>query len=214
MNRSIVDVIARDVEVMFRDAEGSHDWWHVFRVWQLAKEIGEKEGADVFVCEIGALVHDVGDWKTFGGDEEAGYEAVREFLRKYGLEQRVFDEVMSIVERVSYRGGVKRPPMKTLAGKCVQDADRLDALGAIGIARTFAYGGHKGHLMNHPEMEPRDYDSKEAYFNTKSTSVNHFYEKLFKLKGLMNTETGKGMAEKRHGFMEDFLDQFYKEWPV
>lgn len=188
-----------------RDATG-HDWWHVHRVRNLALELAEMENADRFVCELAALLHDVADEKL-NVSKEAGLDKVRRWLEEHGVGQTVIRQVMDIIATMSYNGGTN-PPMTTLEGKVVQDADRLDALGAIGIARTFMYAGAKGHRMHEPgqRFDHLDYRSSEK------TAVFHFYEKLLKVKELLNTEHARTIAEHRHRFMETFLTQFYAEW--
>ncbi|MFC5272112.1 HD domain-containing protein [Adhaeribacter terreus] len=192
-----------------RDSSG-HDWWHIYRVTNTALEIARHKNADLFVCELAALLHDVADEKL-NASKAAGMEKVKNWLEENQVPEEVAAQVLEIISTMSYNGG-HNEPMKTLEGKVVQDADRLDALGAIGIARTFAYGGHKGHLMHNPELAVRTEITKEAYRNAESTPINHFYEKLLKLKDLMNTDYGKKLAAERHAYMENFLAQFYGEW--
>ena len=188
-----------------------HDWWHVYRVWKLAKEITEKEKADLFIVELAALLHDIADWKS-SGREDFGAGVAEEFLKGLNLDKKITNEVYDIIKSVSFKGaGVTSIP-NSKEGKIVQDADRLDALGAIGIARTFAYGGHKGNEIYNPDIKPKKHESFEEYKTNKSTTINHFYEKLLLLKDLMNTKTGKKMAEERHEFMKQFLDRFFNEW--
>lgn len=193
------------------DNEASgHDWWHIARVSKMAKYIAEKEGATIFICELAALLHDIADEKL-NSSEEAGIKRVTDWLSSQHASQETIDSIIEIISTMSFKGG-NRPPMKTLEGQVVQDADRLDAIGAIGIARTFAYGGAHGDLMYDPAIPPRENMTKEEYRQGKSTAVNHFYEKLLKLKDLMNTETARKLALDRHRFMEEFLDKFYQEW--
>lgn len=191
------------------DSSG-HDWWHVRRVAALAKRIALEEGADVHVCELAALLHDVADEKL-NASKEAGETKLRLWLDKHFADGEASAHVMDIIATMSYSGG-HNPPMKTPEGRVVQDADRLDALGAIGIARTFAYAGWKGQLMHDPDMLPREGMTKEEYRQRQGTAVNHFYEKLLKLKDLMNTTSGRRLAEERHRYMEAFLRQFADEW--
>ncbi|MFN0224610.1 MULTISPECIES: HD domain-containing protein [Paenibacillus] len=191
------------------DSSG-HDWWHVFRVARTAKRIAAVEGADAYLCELAALLHDLADEKLVE-DKEAGQRRIEVWLEETGVEAEHTAHVMEIIRTVSYSGG-HGAPMRTLEGRIVQDADRLDALGAIGIGRTFAYGGWKGRLMHDPEQAPRDAMSLEEYRGSGGTAIHHFYEKLLKLKDLMNTDTGKALAVERHRYMEGFLKQFYKEW--
>ena len=183
-----------------------HDWWHIHRVRNAAVTIAQHEQADVFICELAALLHDISDEKL-NESKEAGEAKLRTWMEHHIEDQAIRNQVMGIISTMSYNGG-KNPPMSTLEGKIVQDADRLDAIGAIGIARTFAYGGSKGRSMHEPE---RDLTGIE-YRSEDNTSIYHFYEKLLKLKSLMNTDHAKKIADSRHAFMEQFLDQFYKEW--
>ncbi|MCK4499319.1 HD domain-containing protein [Candidatus Babeliales bacterium] len=193
--------------------EGSgHDWWHVVRVTDLAKQIARKEGADSFVVTIAALLHDIADWKFHNGDKEVGPTIAGDFLHKQGVASDDIEHVCSIIRDISFMGGnVKPAPMKTLAGMVVQDADRLDALGAIGIARTFAYGGYKGNEIYNPTIKPALHTTAEAYKKSDGPAINHFYEKLLLLKDRMNTPSGRRIALKRHAFMEKFLQTFFEE---
>jgi uncharacterized protein len=191
------------------DSSG-HDWWHIYRVTNLAKYIAKNEGADLFVCELAALLHDIADEKL-NENEEIGIAKVKQWLHRHNVNEEATTHVIEIISTMSFKGG-NRPPMKSLEGMVVQDADRLDAIGAIGIARTFAFAGAFDELMYSPDVPPRDKLTKEEYRSGKSTAVNHFYEKLLKLKKLMNTESAQSIAEERHRFMEQFLQQFYNEW--
>jgi uncharacterized protein len=195
------------------EGEGSgHDWWHIARVKRLAETIAAEEGADLFVVRLGALLHDIADWKFHGGDLTAGPRAARAWLEGLGVDASSVDHVCEIVEHISYKGAGVATPMATKEGMCVQDADRLEALGAIGIARAFAYGGHKNRSMYDPALSPEPHASFEQYKNSRGTTVNHFYEKLLLLKDRMNTAAGRRIAEGRHAYMENFLAEFYKEW--
>lgn len=195
------------------EGEGSgHDWWHVQRVWNNAVHIGKKENADMLVVELAALLHDIADWKFQGGDDSIGPKKAREWLEKLNVEESVISHVCEIIKELSFKGTGVKSNIKTKEGMVVQDADRLDAIGAIGIARAFAYGGHKGREIYNPEIKPVMHESFEQYKNTIGTTVNHFYEKLLLLNDLMNTETGKKIAEERHNYMEQYLDKFFKEW--
>ena len=189
-----------------------HDWWHVYRVWSIAKKIAQKENADQTIVELAALLHDIADWKFNDGDESAGPRQVAAWLNKNGVDPGLVDEVCEIISTLSYKGAGVATPMRTIEGKIVQDADRLDAIGAVGIARTFAYGGNKNRLMYHPEESPVMHESFEHYKNNKGHTINHFHEKLLLLKDRMNTESAKNLAEQRHLFMENYLDRFHKEW--
>ena len=193
--------------------EGSgHDWWHIYRVWNLAKKLAEEEGANLLIVELSALLHDIADWKFHDGDDTKGPQMAEQFLSENHVDRNVIDPVIEIIATISYKGAGVSTPMKTLEGKVVQDADRLDAIGAMGIARTFAYGGHKNRLMYHPDEKPVMHQSFAEYKKNTGHTINHFYEKLLLLKDRMNTASAKKMAERRHQFMQVFLDQFYEEW--
>lgn len=192
--------------------EGSgHDWTHVERVWNNAITIGTKEGVDMFVVQLASLLHDISDWKFNNGDENVGAEVARTWLKGLHVEDGVIEHVASIIRTMSFKGAKVSSMIETLEGKVVQDADRLDAIGAIGIARTFAYGGHVNREMYNPDIPPVLHETAEQYKNNVSPTINHFYEKLLLLKDLMNTETAKVMAENRHNYMLGFLDRFSKE---
>jgi uncharacterized protein len=191
--------------------EGSgHDWRHIERVRNLARVIAGEEGADLYICEMAALLHDIADAKV-AGDEETGQRRVREWLVTHEVEPPVIDRVMEIITTMSFAGG-NRPPMATLEGRVVQDADRLDAIGAVGIARTFAYGGSRGRLLYDADIPTQQHSSAEAYHASDAPTINHFYEKLLLLKDRMNTPYAKRLAEGRHAYMEAFLAEFYAEW--
>jgi len=212
MASSIIDKTCKFVEDKLSGDGSGHDWWHIFRVWTLAKKIAVEEKAQVEIVELGALLHDIADWKFHDGDDSIGPAIAREFLNNHNVEPNLSDSVVEIISTVSYKGAGVATPMKTLEGKIVQDADRLDAIGALGIARTFAYGGYKNRLIYHPDEKPVLHESYEDYKKNEGHTINHFYEKLLLLKERMNTNTGKRIAEGRHKFMQSFLDQFYKEW--
>jgi len=211
-SQKIIDKTIDFVKLSLADAEGGHDWWHIYRVWKTARHIAQNESGDMFVVELGALLHDIADSKFHGGDEEIGPVRARKFLESLQLEEDVILHVENIISNISFKGGKLPQKFKSPELDVIQDADRLDALGAIGIARTFNYGGHKGRTIYNPEIKPNLDLSKEQYKNSDAPTLNHFYEKLLLLKNLMNTETGKQMAEDRHNFMLAYLDQFYKEW--
>jgi len=193
--------------------EGSgHDWWHVYRVWKNVIHIGKHENVNLFVVQLVALLHDISDWKFNDGDDDVGPKLAREWLEKVQVEEDIISHVCEIIKEMSFKGVGVKTPMRTKEGMVVQDADRLDAIGAIGIARTFAYGGHKNREIYNPNIKPDLHDSFEKYKSGTCPTINHFYEKLLLLKDLMNTETAKKIAEERHKFMEQFLDRFYKEW--
>jgi len=213
-HQEIIQSIAINIREKSEGDCGGHDWWHIYRVWQLSKSIAEIEIADLFVVELAALLHDVADWKFNNGDELAGGKVARKILKEYSLPDQIIDQVIEIIDSLSFKGAGVDTIMKTIEGKIVQDADRLDAIGAIGIARTFAYGGMKGRSMYEPEIKPILHNSFEAYKNADSPTINHFFEKLLILKERMNTQTAKEIAEERHLFMENFLSQFFSEWEL
>ncbi len=209
----IKSVAERVKEKMLGESTG-HDWWHVYRVWKNAIYLAEHEkGIDVYVVQLAALLHDIADWKFSGGDTTAGAKMAREMLEDVGVERGSIEIVCDIVENVSFKGGFGTR-LSTKEGMIVQDADRLDALGAIGIARAFAYGGSKGREIYNPGISPLQYRDFEDYkkSNSRSTTVNHFYEKLFLLTGQMGTEAGRRIAREREEFMKEYLDRFYEEW--
>ena len=195
---------------LFEKDSTGHDWWHIERVYNLAVNIAQKEGTNLFLVELGALLHDVEDYK-FEGYEGLGKGTVRKWLQNLNLDERIISQTINIVENVGFKGSGKTVP-NSIEGMIVQDADRLDGLGAIGIARTFAFGGAKGRLLFDPNRKLEEYQSLEQYKNSSCASINHFYEKLLKLKDLMNTNTAKEIAKERHEFMEMYLEQFFKEW--
>jgi uncharacterized protein len=178
----------------------------------MALRLADEEGADRVVTELAALLHDVADWKFAGGDDRAGSRAGRQWLESLRAEAVVIDHVCEIIDGMSFKGAGVATPMRTLEGKCVQDADRLEAIGAIGVARAFAYGGHKGQPKHDPEMQPQAHATFEAYKQNRGTTINHFYEKLLLLKERMNTRAGRRLAEGRHAYLERFLEQFLAEW--
>jgi uncharacterized protein len=208
------DLIARTAAhvrtVLSSDGTG-HDWWHVYRVWKMAQRIGRAEGADLLVAELAALLHDIADWKLHDGDSTLGPRIAREWLDSLGLDSGISEHVCQIIANISFKGArVEQPPL-SLEGKVVQDADRLDAMGAIGIARAFAYGGAKGQAIYDPAAKPTEHRAAEAYLKG-GTTINHFYEKLLLLRDRMNTATGRAMAEARHQFMEGYRRRFFEEW--
>ncbi len=193
-------------------AEGGHDWWHIYRVWNLAKHIAKTEKVNLFVVELGALLHDIADSKFNGGDETIGPHLAQEFLMSIGVDKTTIKHVENIITHISFKGENHIQEFKSPELDVIQDADRLDAIGAIGIARTFNYGGFKNREIYNPNIEPQVHQTKEEYKNNTAPTINHFYEKLLLLKERMNTKTGKEMAEHRHRYMEQFLEEFYKEW--
>ena len=209
-------VIEQTAEFVRKRLEGEptgHDWWHVYRVWKMAVKIAENErDVDLFIVQLGALLHDIADWKFHGGDTSVGPKLAREWLKKLNVDEKTIAHVCEIVESVSFKGaGVNSKP-KSKEAMIVQDADRLDAIGAIGIARCFATGAKLNREIHNPKAKPKLHRTFEEYKKSNSTSINHFYEKLLLLKDMMNTETAKRLAEGRHKFMEQFLERFFKEW--
>ncbi|MBU2525708.1 MAG: HD domain-containing protein [Bacteroidetes bacterium] len=200
------------VQEELADAEGGHDWFHVERVYKLSKALAVLEKADLFVVALGALLHDVADAKFHDGDESIGPKKARQFLEAEGVEETVIQAVIHIVKFISYKGGHTKAPYRTPELDVVQDADRLDAIGAIGIARCFNYGGFKNRPLYDPDIKPNLKMDKETYQKGNAPSLNHFYEKLLLLKDLMHTEAAKKAAEARHRFLENYLEQFLKEW--
>ncbi len=193
-------------------AEGGHDWFHIERVWKNAKLIASGEKCDLEVVELAALLHDIADSKFHGGDEEIGPRKAREYLTTAGIDSKKANHIVAIIENVSFKGGHNARNHSSIELDIVQDADRLDAIGAIGIARTFNYGGFKNRAIYDPSIAPNLNMTKEEYKKSTAPTINHFYEKLLLLKDLMNTESGKRIAEQRHHYMEGFLNQFYNEW--
>ncbi len=200
------------VKEVLSDAEGGHDWWHIYRVWKLSKHIAQNEDANKFIVEIGALLHDIADSKFHDGNEEIGPRKAREFLNSLDVDEDIIIHIENIILNISFNAGKHIQKFKSPELDIIQDADRLDAIGAIGIARTFNYGGHKGREIYNPEIKPNLNMTKEEYKKSNAPTLNHFYEKLLLLKDRMNTSTGKSMAEHRHKYIEQFLDEFYKEW--
>lgn len=193
--------------------EGSgHDWWHIYRVRQNARTLSAEEAVDVFVVELAALLHDIGDHKFHHGDTSVGPQMARTWLESLQVDEATIAHVCAIIADLSFKGSGVSTPMASREGMVVQDADRLDALGAIGVARTFAYGGHKNRAMYDPDIPPVMHHSFEAYQKSTAPTINHFYEKLLLLKDRMNTATARRMAKERHVFMEQFLAEFFAEW--
>ena len=210
----IIDATIEFVKSSMHRSEGGHDWWHIYRVWQNARHIAEKEGgADELVVELGALLHDIADAKFHDGDEAVGPETARAFLQGLHLNGTLVDHVGKIVEHVSFRKSLEGPGWTSRELEIVQDADRLDAIGAIGIARAFSYGGHAGRALFDPTDPPQLSTTGAEYKRRGGPTINHFHEKLLLLKDRMNTATGRAMAAERHEFMKTFLNQFHREWP-
>ncbi len=212
MKKDLIDQTVTFVKNTLKDAEGGHDWWHIYRVWQTAQKIAEKEHVDLLVVELGALLHDIADSKFYDGDETIGAQKAREFLCSQGVRKEIIIHIENIINHISFKGGNFKHTFSSPELQVIQDADRLDAIGAIGIARTFSYGGFKSRELYNPGIAPKLNMTKEEYKNSTAPTINHFYEKLLLLKDRMNTTTGKAMAEERHRFMEQFLEVFYAEW--
>jgi len=200
------------VKNQLTNAEGGHDWFHIERVYKNALLIAEEEDCDITIVKLGALLHDIADSKFHDGDEKIGPKTARIFLESQNVSEDIISHVISIIENISFKGGNFEKKFNSKELEIVQDADRLDAIGAIGIARTFNYGGFKNRPLYNPNIQPNLNMSKEEYKNSESPTLNHFYEKLLLLKDKMNTETGKKIAQKRHDFMITYLSQFYAEW--
>lgn len=211
-NSVIIQKTADFVKTTLADAEGGHDWFHIERVWNNAKLIAKNEKVDFFVVELGALLHDIADSKFHQGDETIGPKIARKFLESIDVEENIIIHIEKIIENISFKGGNFKPTFFSKELEVIKDADRLDAIGAVGIARAFNYGGFKNRLLYHPDIKPNLHQTKEVYKNNNAPTINHFYEKLLLLKDNMNTETGKKIAAKRHQFMEIYLQQFYEEW--
>ncbi len=194
-----------------RDAEGGHDWWHIHRVWTNAKLINQTEKTAQLVVELAALLHDIADSKFHNGDEEIGPRTAGNYLQSMNVDAAVVEHVQQIIRHMSFKASFDKKSFHSPELEVVQDADRLDAIGAIGIARAFTYGGFKGRELYNPEIKPNLNMTKEEYKNTTAPTINHFYEKLLLLKDKMNTPAGKVIAAQRHAFMEDYLKQFFEE---
>ena len=202
------------VKKELKDAEGGHDWFHIDRVFKNALLISKDENVDVFIVSLGALLHDVADAKFYNGDESIGPKKASDFLKNQQVEEKIILHVVNIIEHISYKNSLSSSGEKFTSPelKVVQDADRLDAIGAIGIARCFNYGGFKNRVLYNPEITPNLKMTKAEYKKSTAPTINHFYEKLLLLKDKMNTKTGQRIAADRHQYMEQFLDQFYNEW--
>ncbi|MFV7236158.1 HD domain-containing protein [Flavobacterium sp. ZB4R12] len=200
------------VKAKLENAEGGHDWFHIERVYRNAILISKNEACNTTVVQLGALLHDIADSKFHNGDESIGPKIAREFLESENVSEEIIVHVVNIIDNISYKGGNFEKKFSSIELNVVQDADRLDAIGAIGIARTFNYGGFKNRTLYDPKIAPNTRMTKEEYKNSDSPTINHFYEKLLLLKDKMNTETGKQIAKERHRYMEGFISQFYAEW--
>lgn len=210
MDKALILEKTRDFvkDKMYKEGSG-HDWFHIERVCNMSKYLAQKESADMFIVEMTALLHDIDDWKF---SDIYNTTVTEEFLKSVEVSEEDSNRILNIIKTMSYKGGVVDSTQNTIEGMVVQDADRLDALGAIGIARAFAYGGSKNRSMYDPSIKPIDFKSLDEVKNKDNHTINHFYEKLFKLKDLMNTNTAKEIAKKRHKYMENFIEEFYSEW--
>lgn len=209
---NLIEKTIQFVKETLENAEGGHDWFHIERVYKNSCLIAESEDCDLLVVKLGALLHDIADSKFHKGDEAIGPALAKGFLEKEDVSKEVVQHVIKIIENISFKGGNEPKKFKSIELDIVQDADRIDAMGAIGIARTFNYGGFKNRKLYDPAIKPNLNVSKEAYKNSTAPTINHFYEKLLLLKDLMNTVTGGKIALERHLFMESYLKQFYREW--
>lgn len=210
-DHKIIEITTQFVRTTLSNAEGGHDWWHIHRVHTNAKRIAQTETCDMLVVELAALLHDIADSKFHNGDEEIGPTTAGAFLKSIQVDEQTIAHVQQIIRHISFKSGFDKPAFHSIELDIVQDADRLDAIGAIGIARAFSYGGFKGREIYNPEVAPNLSMNKEEYKNSEAPSINHFYEKLLLLKDKMNTPSGKKLAEQRHVFMESYLEQFYIE---
>lgn len=212
INTDLISKTISFVKAKLANAEGGHDWFHIERVYRNAVLISKNEVCNTVVVQLGALLHDIADSKFYNGDETIGPKIAREFLESQKVDQATITHVINIIENISFKGGNFEKKFSSKELDIVQDADRLDAIGAIGIARMFNYGGFKNRTIYDPKIAPNTKMTKEEYKKNDSPTINHFYEKLFLLKDKMNTETGKEIAKERHRYMEGFLSQFYAEW--
>jgi uncharacterized protein len=212
MNSKIIERIKIYIEKEFKGETTGHDYWHMIRVWQMAKKISKNEGGNLFVIELGALLHDIDDWKFNSGSIKDGSKKATILLKKYDVDKDIIDQVCYIIDNISFKGALVKNEMKTVEGRIVQDADKLDAMGAVGVARVFAYGASKNREIYNPKIRPILHKSFASYKKGNGTSINHFYEKLLLLKNRMNTKTARIIAEQRHKFMKNYLKEFFAEW--
>jgi uncharacterized protein len=210
--QQIISQTAAFVQSALNGAEAGHDWFHIERVWKNAKTMAAGEPVNMFIVELAALLHDIADAKFHDGNEEIGPDKARQFLQSLPVEEETITHVENIIRNISYKGGNFKTTFSSPELAVVQDADRLDAMGAIGIARAFNYGGFKNRELYNPDIKPNLAMNKEAYKKTTAPTINHFYEKLLLLKDRMNTKRGKQMAERRHKFMQEYLEEFFSEW--
>ena len=211
-NKDLIDLTVQFVKKSLRGAESGHDWWHIERVWHNAILLSKTEDVDYFIVELAALLHDIADSKFHNGDEEVGPKKAGDFLKSIGIEGSQIIHIQQIIRNMSFKSSLETLSFTSKEMEVVQDADRLDAIGAIGIARAFTYGGFKNRELYNPEILPALNMSKEEYKTSTAPTINHFYEKLLLLKDKMNTKTGIRIAEGRHQFMLSYLEQFYNEW--
>lgn len=210
--QDIIEHTVLFVKKTLAHAEAGHDWWHTYRVWNTAKHIAAIEKVDILIVELAAMLHDIADAKFHDGDENMGPAMAFDFLNGLGVDAAIIEQVVNIIRYMSFKNSFDGNAWTSPEMKVLQDADRLDAIGAIGIARAFSYGGFKGRAFYDPAIPPDLHMDKETYKKSDAPTINHFYEKLLLLKDKMNTKTGRQMAEERHRFMEIYLEQFYKEW--
>lgn len=210
--QAIIDQTINFVKITLANAEAGHDWFHIERVYRTAQTINAKEKGNELIVALAALLHDIADSKFNNGDEEIGPQKAGDFLKSINVDAAIIHQVQQIIRNLSFKASFGQITFTAKELDIVQDADRLDAIGAIGIARAFTYGGYKNRVLYDPAITPNLNMSKEEYKNTTAPTINHFYEKLLLLKDLMKTETGKAMALKRHQFMQTYLEQFYAEW--
>lgn len=209
---TIITRTAAFVKEQLADAEAGHDWFHIERVWKLARKIQQTEGGNLEIIELAALLHDIADPKFHNGDEQLALNISNDFMTSQNVDPETAAAVLDIIKNISFKNRGEQQKAPSLELKIVQDADRLDAIGAIGIARTFHFGGFRNNPLYDPEVKPNFQQTKEEYKKSQGTTVNHFYEKLLLLKDLMNTQSAKKLAERRHAFMLSFLEEFYQEW--
>lgn len=210
--QQIIDNTVKYVRDELSEAEGGHDWFHIYRVWKTAVTLAKEEKVDLFVVNLGALLHDIADAKFHNGNEEIGPKKAEAFLKSLSVEQDVIDHIIHIIRFISFKNRNQKQGDESKELQVIRDADRLDAIGAIGIARAFNYGGYKGRTLYDPSIKPKLDKTKEEYKAATEPTINHFYEKLLLLKEMMHTDSARKMAEKRHQFMEQYLEQFYAEW--
>ncbi|MBI9034299.1 MAG: HD domain-containing protein [Bacteroidales bacterium] len=208
----ILDNVQLSVQQIMQGEGSGHDWWHIHRVVNNTRRICKSESCDPFITELAALVHDIGDHKLHKGDDTACRREITRLFKKLNLDLMLAEQIIEIVEQVSFKGALIDTPVQSIEAAVVQDADRLDAIGAIGIARTFAFGGNRNREIYNPEIPVELHDQFETYKNSSAPTINHFYEKLLLLKDQMKTESGKKIALQRHKFMLQYLEQFYNEW--